>query len=112
MQIKTASRHISCYKKEMSATEMSQVKSRSLAYTRWVLKWKNVRNERPLEGGCEPFGVVWRRWAVAMHISCHCTHMSKLYMYIVATSLITFKLKFTHKLLLVQNIVKIYANEI
>ena len=59
--------------------------------------------------GVSHLGVVWRRWAVAMHISCHCTHMSKLYMYIVATYLITFKLKFTHKLLLVQNIAKTYT---
>ena len=52
---------------------------------------------------------VWRSWAM-VHINCHYTYTSNLYMYIVAISSITFKFKFTHKLLLVQNIVKTYTS--
>ena len=67
------------------------------------------KNEGPLEEGCEPCGGCMEALGRGHAYKLSPALISNLYMYTVVTFSITFKLKLTHKLLLVQNIAKKFA---
>ena len=99
--------HISCYsKKNKSSHKLPQKRSINhkcafgANHIRWALKRK-VKKGRWREDGLRGGRDVWRRWTETIYINCYYTYTSNLYMYIIATHLITFKFKFLYKLLLV-----------